>query len=616
MADISYRLIVDLSTRGSLASDVAKIGEKAGGVEKVGRAAERTSESFQKAGNALQEMGTRAAGVFESVVEKAAGVAVSLAKFGAGAGIAAAAYGVGHLNAELEKTTVSLASVFTAQGISGGMESGLRMSSAVIKDMRKDAAMLPGEFEDLLGFFRLGAAPGLGIGASVPQLEKLSANAMAAAASTGMNMDQAAREFAQLLQGRSGSHNVFGSMLGITGEESKKFNAATGEQRLKILEKEFGKYSESIAFFGQTFDALSSSLTDSGKSFLQKATAPLFESVKTAMRQTNDWIDDHSNVLENVAGRVGNALQYAFEVGKEKLIEWGPILLDTAQAVGDRLLGIWERISPFVEAIEAKAKAFMRHGGTEFHHGGPDLLLDKIGDISKVYGALQVGKVAAPMLAPMGEAIAGSGPAGWAAAAAILVAVGGAIHVLTDETSAYHEKAVMIAESIKEHFGGAAESLSSAFTKVSPELLTLVDIMGTSLLRGIQIFAVELDALAKVLDGVTSVFIAAKVALGFQGLHTINEAIDPARQPYDVASRTAVGILNGFDPEAAAGAKKTDKKSVHGHGGTNIQKVEIVVSSNQDPSRIARLTVKELADISRNPTSSRNVKNWSSMRPG
>jgi hypothetical protein len=616
MADISYRLIVELATKGSLQKDIGKVADASGGLEKVKNAAANAGGSIDKAGDALKNLGSTAIGVFEGAVERVASFTAGLAKVGAGVGIAAVAYGVGHLNAELEKTTVSLASVFNAQGAAKGMENGMQLAGNVIKDMRKDAAMLPGEFQDLLGFFRLGAAPGLGIGASVPQLEKLSANAMAAAASTGMNMDQAAREFAQLLQGRSGSHNVFGSMLGITGESSKKFNAASGEARLKILETEFGKYSDSIAVFGTTFDALTSSLTDSGKSFLQKSTKPLFDSVKVSLGEANHWIDTHADTLDNIAGRIGNGLQVAFEAGKQKLLEWGPILLDFVHAAGDRMLGMWEKASPLLEKLETYAKIFLRHGGTEFHHGGADSVLDGMGTASKLYGGIQMAKMAAPMLAPVGEAIAGSGPAGWAAAAALLVAIGGAIHVLTDETSEYHEKAVMIAESIKTHFGGTAESLSNAFTKMSPELLTLVDIMGTSLLLGIQGFAVELDALAKVLDGATSIFIAAKVALGFQGLHTINEAVDPNRQAVDVASRTAVGYLNGYDAAADAASKKTDKKTVHGHGGTSIQKVEIVVSSNQDPSRIARLTAKELTDLARNPTSSRHVKNWSAARPG
>jgi len=610
MSDIAYRLVVDLSTRGSLAGDLAKVGDKAGSVEKLGASAKAAAGGLEKVGDAAKSVGSSVAGLFESAVEKVAGLTVAMAKVGAGAGLAAVTYGVVGLNAELEKTTVSLASVFNAQGAADGMTDGITKAKDVIGEMRRDAAKLPGEMSDLLGFFRLGAAPGLQMGATIPQLEKLSANAMAAAASTGMDMGQASREFAQLLQGRSGAHNVFGSMLGITGDASKRFNASNGDDRLKTLEKEFGRYSESIDYFGGTFDALQSSLVDNAKQTLARSTKPLFETVKHAMGEANQWFDSHGEEIGHVADLVGTRLVTAFEWGKSKLLEWGPILYDFADRAILRIEGIWTKVGPILGALEGKAKAFM-------HHGGADNILDGIGGVGKVYGGLQLAKAAAPMLMPVGEAIAGSGPAGWAATAALMVALGGAVHVLTDETSAYHAKALEITDSIKEHFGGAYESIGNAFASVKPELTAVADIMGTAVLRGVQIVAVELDALAKVAEKAADLFARARDKINGEkyGGMKVNEDIDPARKPYDLEGSLihASGLVAFAQTEAA---KKTDKKSVHGHGGTNIQKVEIVVSSNQDPSRIARLTVKELADISRNPTSSRNVKNWSSMRPG
>lgn len=601
MSDLTYRLIVDMSSQGSLSKDLEKVGSAATPLDKLK--------------GTLRDVGASATGMFEGAVEKAAGLAVGLAKIGVGAGIAAVAYGVGGLNAELEKTTVSLAAVFTAQGQSANMEQGMTKASSVLKEMRKDAAALPGEFEDLMGFFRLGAAPGFNAGASIKQLEKLSANAMATAAATGMDMGQASREFAQLIQGRSGSHNVFGSMLGITGEASKKFNAATGEERLKTLETEFGKYEGSIKVFATTFDALKSTMVDNLKNVTRQTTAPLFERVKTTLGEANSWFDANGDRVENMSERVGQALGWAFDVGKRKVLEWGPLVFEFADRAEKRIGKIWERIGPIAGALEGKAQAFMRHGGS-------DVLLDGMGNAGKLYGGLKLASAVAPVAMAAGEygagalGAAGMGP-GLLVALAALVAVGGAVHALTDETSAYHDKAVHIAGSIKEHFGATYTHLESAFTKLEPALLTIADIMGVSFLRSIELLAYVLEGMAAQIDMVASAFVAAKVALGGQGLNKVNEAIDPARQPYDIgASKLGVMALNGYKEGEADAAKKTDKKSVHGHGGTNIQKVEIVVSSNQDPSRIARLTVKELADMARNPTSSRNVKNWGAARPG
>jgi hypothetical protein len=62
-------------------------------------------------------------------------------------------------------------------------------------------------------------------------------------------------------------------------------------------------------------------------------------------------------------------------------------------------------------------------------------------------------------------------------------------------------------------------------------------------------------------------------------------------------------------------AKEKKKKAKHpgGAGATNIQKVEIVVTSNQNPSRIARTVTDELAKLSRLRRSSPDVVNYAAL---
>jgi hypothetical protein len=118
------------------------------------------------------------------------------------------------------------------------------------------------------------------------------------------------------------------------------------------------------------------------------------------------------------------------------------------------------------------------------------------------------------------------------------------------------------------------------------------------------------------------------VGLGFIA---IGEAVEPVLKKFDSLAKTMTGFgyadLVGSDahkkgPLGGAedvkglfrqlrdedGGKKKNS-TVSGGGGTNIQKVEIVVTSNQDPERIARLTVEKLKDLSRYPTSSRFAPN-------
>jgi hypothetical protein len=48
-----------------------------------------------------------------------------------------------------------------------------------------------------------------------------------------------------------------------------------------------------------------------------------------------------------------------------------------------------------------------------------------------------------------------------------------------------------------------------------------------------------------------------------------------------------------------------------GHGGTSVQKVEIVITSNQNPSRIAQVVEARLNGLSNNKRFSPDVRNFS-----
>jgi hypothetical protein len=54
-------------------------------------------------------------------------------------------------------------------------------------------------------------------------------------------------------------------------------------------------------------------------------------------------------------------------------------------------------------------------------------------------------------------------------------------------------------------------------------------------------------------------------------------------------------------------------KAKGGAGGTHIQKVEIVVSSNADPSRVARQVLGVVQNLQRNPGVSHDATNYSTV---
>lgn len=617
--DLSYKLIVDMEARGSLQPHLEKVGKSGGDLSKV-------KDVLGTIGSGIASLGSSMAGAFTGAVESAANVAASVAKIGAVGAVAAVGFGV-KLNSELEQAQVSLAAIFNSTGQSNGMLKGMQDAQAVMKDMRKDAADLPGEFKDLMGIFRMAATPGFQAGGSVKDIEKLSANAMAFAASRGIEMGQAGRELGMLLQGRAGAHNVFGTLLGITGDKVQKFNdhaQTSPNERLKMVEKELKKEESSREFFGSTFDAQSSTLVDNAKKFLGAATSGVFDRVKGALETTNAWFDRNETKIIGFAEKVGDKLSYAFEFGRRKIEEWTPAMLAFVENAYSRVSGIWERVAPMIEKAGEVLKKALTDPKT----------FDRIEGVLKMYALVKIGGIAAPMAGSMMSSASGMFSAGGGAAGALggvaaagavgaaLVVLGttvyGVVDILTDSSNAYHDYATKQAQQIGEHTQHINDAigpggLSGAFKSVA-------DFMGAAGLTLVNNWMLTLDTLATATGFITGVFNDAgdKIAkiLGVARLHNDHDPADASGRNDQVLDFNTISIKTlGGDGGLADAQKKKESKGVAGGGGTSIQKVEIVVSSNQDPSRIARSVIDEIQGLNRNPTSSRYVRNWGSVRP-
>lgn len=593
-ADIAYRLLVDMSSKGSLAPQLEKMGAQAKGLD----------SQFAKVGQSLTSGLSGAASALERVGDKVMGLTMSAAKFSAMGGAAGAAYGIS-LNSQLEQAKVGLGAIFSAQGISKDMTAGIDLASDTLKEMRKDARALPGEFGDLLSFFKLGATPGFQAGASVKQLEKLSAQGMAAAAATGVQMDQAAREFAQLMGGHAGGHNVFGSMIGLQGDKAREFNAMSGAERLKTLEKELGKYKGSIDYFGLTMKANADTLKDNAKETLRRATEPIFERTKEVFSKGNQWFSDHEKQIERFADKVGLQLLHGFDVGLRKIGEWGPALRSFGDHAAEEFKKIWEHARPLVEGLERLAKGGVAGKG----------LFKGLEAGALAYGGIKAAKLAAPIFSAsaglMGGGEAAAGMAGLAAggaaigtAAAIalvpLALAAGAFHAITDATSEFHEQATASAAAISANATKSLESMGKTWEKVQPSATKAMDFLGTQWLSNIELVSTLFEkatfGIGKFSDVFSRVLEKAEIieGKGKPGPGPLDALLG---KPENAHERQRWRDDDEF-------ASKTKKGAGGGGGGTHIQKVEIVVSSNQDPNRIARLVGDRLLQLARNPTSS------------
>lgn len=602
----------------------------------------RLEQAFVAARSAAAAF-TRTVGTMTAPFDWAARKALEIGRYAGaaamGGGIAAMAYGVRSLNAELESTKIGLGSIFNANGISRDLPSGMRLAADTIRDMRQDAKQLPGEFSELLEIFRTGAIPAFHAGASTDQFRKLSAQAMAAAKVSSVPIDQAAREFAMLLEGRSGAHNVFGMrLLGLSGDKAEAFNKLDPNKRLDTLSRELGKFSASIDVFGGSFEGLSSTFIDNVKEFARLATEPLFERVKDWLKGTNRWLESNGDRMKTWANNIGGHLANAFDWAKKKLEEWGPLLRTFAENGWERLRTTFQEMRPHIEAAADAAKKFLQDPQA----------IDKLITLGKTYLALKVAQSAtgsafsvggsllqgAGALAQLGvfgggaasTAAAGAttGAAGTAGFAGALASVGAAAVPAAAALAAVGFVSLAVYQGMQLHkewtrdiaddnrlLRDAADRTVNTYAKMGG---TWEDVTSRT--------AVSINALRDSGNEAAAGMLEASLA-SYQLADDLRRAVPERWASRDKAiteNALELGTLGtqqmakDFIRGQGEFAKKP-KKHKGGGGGTNIQKVEIVVTSNQDPSRIARAVAGELEKFQRNRRSSPFSRNFSASGP-
>jgi hypothetical protein len=646
VSDVTYRVAIELATTGNLSSQVgqsvSKLDSLSGVLSRVGHEASTLAGSL--------------VGVFEGAIEGAVSLASTLGKLGATAALGSVTYGAVLLNKELESIQIALAAIFGAQHITSSMTEGMSVAAELMKQMRTDAAELPGEFKDLVGIFQLVATPGFQAGQSISEIKTLSAQAMAAAATMRMPMEQAGRELEMLLEGRAGAHNRFGMLLptALGGEAAERFNKLAPAERFKFVSDQLAALAPAIDEYKKSFDGLSSTLVDNAKRFLGLATTPLFERLKTTLGEANAWFDGNEDKVALWASIVGDRLGAAFDVGKQKLLSWWPAIEAFAEHAYDRIAGIWQRVGPLVESVADRAAKLL----------GNDKALDRIEQIGLLYAGTRAGGLLSGLMpsvaglgdldrlvkatgiagkvAPEGSAfdamagrfrdlvtgqfVAGEAGglfelladpvvlAGAAAAAALLVeglvATAGAMHALADETSSYHDFAVTLWDDIQSRGGEALDALSHVVHTLEPYALELADSMGVQLLEALKLMAIGAEGAARAVERAASLFAKAMDWLGIEPGAEGHQRMPSGRRSDPGALREYSSVI--ADVLAKQATVKTGAGG--GGGGVHVDRVEITVSGNQDPNRVARVIAAHLSDLARYRKSSPYVVNFSASR--
>lgn len=660
MTGIRYPVSIDLEVKGDPARAVG--GMDAGLAHLTGSAG--------RAKAAVSDIASGLANSFTGAVEYVGGKLFSLGKVAAAAGIGAVTYSVTNLNNELEQAKMSLGAVLNSKGVTDGIEEGLQRAEGLLGTMRQHAKDLPGEFSDLRNIFMSGIGSAINAGMNDVDFERMSAQAMAAGKALAIPLDQAGRELAQLLEGRAGAHNVFGTRLGIKAEEFNPNSGKTDADRVKILTAALEKFQPAIAKFGDTFDAQSSTLLDNIKMFAGRATMPLFERVKETLGDINAWFDANQATIGLYADKIGIFLVDAFDKGKAIVLEWGPLLVDFASKAMDRLERGWATVEPHVSSIAG----WLKEGLSD-----ADGTLDKIENVLMLYAAVKGGGAVLGMAGKAGSLfeagrnlLGGGGAAGgaaeavgaasgegaiaaeWAAAntsafsttlaglgtqaaaagaglTALVAAVPAAALLAIGETAREIVEARQKAEALdagpRDEYSDGARAYTDKMIREAIDAGMALDKMADNTqatIAGFSATGEAADHLAFVLNSLAQNADFASIALINAGINAKQQQAlfdaDAAKIGQDAASTLgntlASAALASLDKADAAKAKK-DKadKERRGPGMVVNGGITITISSNQAPSQIAHEVVKEIADRRRNPRSSRAARDWGAREP-
>jgi len=597
--DVEIRYLESGDIGGKLGGMLGKLGGLRDG---FGRLGSDISSGF---GEALTAIGAVTAGILGMGMVGATAVG--------GIGVA-----VTKLNADLEDTTIALAATFASFGGAKDFKDGISVATEQISRMRRDAAQLPGEFTDLANIMQSIAPSALGqAGMSPDEMRQMAARTMAVAHIDRIPMAVAAREMAALIEGKAGAQNVLGrKMLGLSGDKAREFNQLNAMERVKVLQKELNKpaYTDAIKAYQHSFTGLFTTLIDNAKQFGTQVGGSLFEHIKGSLEKVNNWFTTHQGTLASWAGRLGNALAAAWDYGAAAFERWwGPVSTFVSQ-LGGEIRSIWNALSPLFEGMGNSLREALGNGSA----------LERLKSVLGMYAMVKVGAPLAgglfsnigglagkaiPSMLGEGALAGGAGLLGAAGAAAALVALAGAagqLSAMMNANSAHHEEAIKAASALSNQF-------DILWGNLNVSIIPALEAFGVGMTKFLSEAILGLNDLLNPLESLRVVLnsIAPRLKDGTLLGDAVKDYLDPRLNPTE-DDRTFKSPYE-LDPafaRAVAEKQFQQKPPPPPNHSTNIQKVEIIVNTNQDPQRIARLTVDELARLSKNPKGSRRIPSF------
>ena len=257
-------------------------------------------------------------GAFEGMVRGAAMLGVG----GAMMGVRALMSGVSSLNAQAESTTLTIAGMLNANNVVPTIGEGMKSAAETLRQIRVDAAALPGEAAEFVEVFQTALPAALQAGMRDARAVAAFTNQLGAVGkSFGVDAGQIGRDLRFMLQGHAGGQVAMWTHLGpLIGKTAEQFNKLTAPQRLAALQRVTGRYGGMVQAFGSTWEAATSTITSTGQELLRIGTAPLFEHAKRRVAQLADYLTTRGPDLERKVGLWGERLAAGFDRAYERAV--------------------------------------------------------------------------------------------------------------------------------------------------------------------------------------------------------------------------------------------------------------------------------------------------------
>lgn len=599
-----------------------------GPIQQIGEKSKKAAESGSKMGSVFSGVADRISGAFDAVVSKVAMGATAAAAAAAIAGAKMIKTGIS-VNAQLEDSSMAFASMFNMFGVTSSFEAGLSPAKKLIEGIRKDAADLPGEFQDFVSMAQNITPSMMRLGKSVADVRSNVSLLAVTAASVGLKgkagFEQAANEYAELLSGRAGTHNKLGVRLGIdthTKVGGLEFNKADAQKRYDFLQEMLKRGGAGKEAFGRSWGGMTSTLSDNFKSSMGRVTAPLMDRMKETMGRFLGLSDAHAKDIGAIENIVASKLVSAYDWLEKKTISmvkhWRDIA-SVAQATGHTIGKIYDKVAPIVGGA---AKAI--------YENPSDTLTALVG----ARAGMSAMSYAVPAATTAGGALAGAATAGAGVAVslALIDNVGGSVSRFADILRSWGSTFMTIFDGLfgkgtlfRDILGGIGAVLIFINDVALLPFKLQLDLVG-AILKGInslwqalkdELFGVD-GALRSVGDAFTTAwnaitsFVSAvrniampdgnegpgKSLIEWRDLFLERQLFAPARD-YKNAMNYGMPIAMALMGAASSGGQSQSEKSLDelkstmkgmaGSGKTNVTvNAPLTVLSDADPDRIAK----------------------------